>query len=309
MTTIVLLSGDAVLLDHLQGAFALHAPQLRVVVADDPAAAEAEVAACWYPPAGSLGRLPRLRLVHSVAAGVDHLGTDRSGPPVPVCRVVDPEHRRGMAEYVRWAVLYFHRDFDRAISQHRQQLWQRHPQRGAGEFTVGVMGLGSLGAAIAVDLAGAGYAVRGWARGAHQLPNVAGYQGDAEFKVFLQGLDLLVNVLPLTEQTRGILCANTFTPLAPGAAIVNVGRGQHLVAADLAQAVAQGRLRGAVLDVFDHEPLPASDPLWQLPGVLVTPHMASAASHACIARQVAENTRRLVAGEPLNHAVDPQRGY
>ena len=309
MTTVVLLSKDPGLLVQLQQAFAEHAPEFRAVLADDPAAEQAIVAACWYPPAGSLGRLPDLRLVHSVAAGVDHLRTDPSAADLPVCRVVDPDHRRGMIEYVRWTVLHYHRDFDRAIHQQRQGQWLRHPQRTAGQFKVGVMGLGSLGAAIAADLAGAGYAVRGWARSERQLAGIACHHGPEQFDDFLQDLDLLVNLLPLTDATHGILDRDTFARLARGAAVVNGGRGQHLVIDDLQTALATGQLRGAVLDVFEQEPLPSDHSLWQMPGVVVTPHMASAASHPCIVRQVAENTRRLLAGEVLNHRVDPSLGY
>lgn len=309
MTTVVLLSKDQGLLAQLQQAFAEHAPQLRAVLGDDFEANQAITAACWYPPEGSLGRLPNLKLVHSVAAGVDHLRTDTSAPDVPVCRVVDPDHRRGMTEYVRWTALHYHRDFDRVIDQQRHGQWLRHAQRVAGQFKIGVMGLGSLGAAIAADLAAAGYSVRGWARSARQLSGVACHHGVEQFNDFLQGLDLLVNLLPLTNVTHGILNQNTFAHLAHGAAIVNGGRGQHLVIADLQAALASGQLRGAVLDVFEHEPLPSDHPLWQMPGVVVTPHMASAASHACIVRQVAENTRRLCGGEPLNHLVDASLGY
>lgn len=309
MTTVVLLSRDTLLLGQLQKAFAQHAPALKVVLADHPDAAEAEVAACWYPPAGSLGRLPGLRLVHSVAAGVDHLSTDPSGPSVPVCRVVDPDHRRGMTEYVRWAVLHYHRDFDRVAAQQRQNQWLRHPQRPASQFKVGVMGLGSLGSAIAADLTGAGYEVRGWSRSARQLPGVMCYHGAPSFDEFLEQLDMLVNLLPLTDATRGILCQQTFSKLKPGAAIVNGGRGQHLQIDDLQLALTSGQLRGAVLDVFEHEPLSVDHPLWQMPGVVVTPHMASAAAHDCIVRQVAENTRRLIACEALNNLVDPSQGY
>lgn len=309
MTTVVLLASDATLINQLQAAFARQAPELRVVLADDPEAVQAQVAACWYPPANSMARLPNLQLVHSVAAGVDHLQTDPSLPAVPACRVVDPDHRQGMTEYVRWAVLHFHRDFDRVTAQQRQGIWQRHPQRPAGQFKVGVMGLGSLGAAIASDLAGAGYAVRGWARSSRQLSGIECHHGAEQFDAFLKGLDMLINLLPLTDATRGILCINTFAALAPGAVIVNAGRGQHLLIDDLQQALASGQLRGAVLDVFEQEPLPVDARLWQMPGVIITPHMASAASHDCIARQIAENARRLVNGEPLNNLVDPTLGY
>lgn len=309
MKPLVLLSTDQTLLGQLQAAFARNAPQLPVVLADDPLAEQAQVAACWFPPAGSLGGLPNLKLIHSVAAGVDHLAHDPSQPALPVCRVVDPAHRQGMAEYVRWAVIHYHRDFDLAMAQQQRQLWLRHPQRPAADFHIGVMGLGSLGGPIAAELAAAGYAVRGWARSEKQLPGVRTFAGSAEFNGFLDGLDLLVNLLPLTESTRGILCRQTFQALAPGAAVINCGRGQHLHQQDLIAAVASGRLRGALLDVFDQEPLPADNPLWSTPGIVVTPHMASCASHDCIAQQVAENARRLAGAEPLLNRVDPALGY
>jgi len=309
MKPLVLLSTDQALLGQLQNAFARSAPQLRVVLANDPAAVDAQIAACWFPPAGSLSALPNLKLIHSVAAGIDHLANDPSQPALPVCRVVDPAHRQGMAEYVRWAVIHFHRDFDRALAQQQQHVWRRHHQRPATEYQIGVMGLGSLGGAISAELAEAGYAVRGWARSARQLQGVRTFAGPCEFNEFLQGLDLLINLLPLTAATRGILCQDTFQALAPGAAVINCGRGQHLQVDDLISAVNSGRLRGAVLDVFDKEPLPLDSRLWSTPGIIVTPHMASCASHDCIAQQVAENARRLACAEPLLNRVDPALGY
>ncbi|MCF8984593.1 glyoxylate/hydroxypyruvate reductase A [Pseudomonas syringae] len=309
MTTIVLLSKDNVLLKQLQSAFAIHAPHLHAVLAEDPGANDAVVAACWYPPEGSLSRLPNLRLLHSVAAGVDHLSTDPSGHALPVCRVVDPDHRRGMTEYIRWTVLHYHRDFDRAIAQQQNRQWQRHSQRSAGQFKIGVMGLGSLGASIAADLTGAGYDVRGWSRSERWLHGVACYHGNNQFDTFLNGLDVLVNLLPLTEVTRGILNRTTFARLGHGAVVVNGGRGQHLMIDDLELALASGQLRGAVLDVFEHEPLPVEHPLWQMAGVVITPHMASAASHECIVSQIKENTQRLLDGDVLHNLVSPSLGY
>jgi len=309
MNTIVLLSSDSVLLGQLQAAFARQAGDMRVVLADSPEAQDAQVAACWFPPAGSLSALPNLQLVHSVAAGVDHLQSDPSRPALPICRVVDPAHRQGMTEYVRWAVLHFHRGFDRVFQQQRERTWQRHPQQAAVDFKVGVMGLGSLGAAIANDLAGAGYTVRGWARSHKTLPGVACHRGDEQFADFLAGLDLLINLLPLTPATQGILCHATFQRLAQGAVVVNCGRGQHVRVDDLEQALACGQLCGAVLDVFEREPLPVDDRLWHMPGVIITPHMASSASHDCIAQQVALNTRRLANGEPLHNPVNIDLGY
>jgi glyoxylate/hydroxypyruvate reductase A len=309
MNTVVLLSRDSLLLEQLQAAFARSAPQLNAVLMDDPAATEAQVAACWFPLPGSLGALSNLQVIHSVAAGVDHLEHDPSCPDLPVCRVVDPGHRQGMTEYVRWAVIHYHRGFDQVLQQQREQIWQRPLQRSARQFQVAVMGLGSLGSAIASDLAAAGYAVRGWARGHKVLPGVQTFAGAEGFEPFLDGVELLINLLPLTPETRGILGRATFERLAHGAALVNCGRGAHLRIDDLEQALASGQLRGAMLDVFEREPLPPEHKLWSMPGVTITPHMASAASHDCIAEQVAENVRRLNAGETLLNAVDMTLGY
>ncbi|WP_445177592.1 2-hydroxyacid dehydrogenase [Pseudomonas sp. McL0111] len=309
MNTVALLSRDTLLLKQLQEAFARSAPQLTAVLAEDPQAKNAQVAACWFPLPGSLAKLPNLQVIHSVAAGIDHLEHDPSCPDLPVCRVVDPGHRQGMTEYVRWAVIHYHRGFDQVLVQQRQQHWERPLQRPASQFRIGVMGLGSLGSAIALDLAAAGYAVRGWARSSKDLPGVQTFAGADSFNGFLNGVELLINLLPLTDETRGILNQQTFERLANGAALVNVGRGAHLNIEDLQQALKQGKLRGAMLDVFEQEPLPAEHPLWKTPGVTITPHMASAASHDCIAEQITENFRRLNSGESLLNSADRQLGY
>ncbi|MBK5414411.1 NAD(P)-dependent oxidoreductase [Pseudomonas sp. TH31] len=309
INTVVLLSRDNLLLKQLQAAFARSAPQLTVVLADDPLAANAQIAACWFPLPGSLGALLNLQVIHSVAAGIDHLEHDPSCPDLPVCRVVDPGHRQGMTEYVRWAVIHYHRGFDQVLAQQRQQHWERPLQRAAGQFKVGVMGLGSLGSAIAEDLAAAGYDVRGWARRGKDLNGVRTFAGVEQLNPFLDSVELLINLLPLTGETRGILGRATFERLADGAALVNCGRGGHLNIDDLEQALKTGKLRGALLDVFEQEPLPADHRLWTLPGVTITPHMASAASHDCIAEQVAENFRRLNADEPLLNCADRTLGY
>lgn len=309
INTVVLLSRDSLLLKQLQAAFARSAPQLTTVLADDPQAANAQIAACWFPPPGSLVALPNLQVIHSVAAGIDHLDHDPTCPDLPVCRVVDPGHRQGMTEYVRWAVIHYHRRFDQVLRQQQEQHWERPVQRAAGQFKVGVMGLGSLGSAIALDLAAAGYDVRGWARSSKTIIGVQTFAGAPDLNSFLNGLELLINLLPLTRETRGILGGATFEHLANGAAIVNCGRGGHLNIDDLELALQRGKLRGALLDVFEQEPLPVDDRLWTMPGVTITPHMASAASHDCIAEQVAENLRRLNAGEPLLNSADRLLGY
>ncbi|NIF28262.1 glyoxylate/hydroxypyruvate reductase A [Pantoea sp. Tr-811] len=310
MGKLILLCQNPALTDWLAALFAEHAPQLDVLRPGDAQAHLAEVAVCWFPPAGSLGQLPNLRLVHSIGSGVDHLAQDSSrDPAVPVCRVVDPDHTLGMSEYVHWGVLHFHRGFDQVIAGHSQQHWQRPVQRKAEHFKVGVMGLGAIGAPVAQRLAGAGYDVRGWARTPRQIEGISTFAGAPSLHGFLAGLDVLVNLLPLTASTQGVLNHAVFHHMADGSALINCGRGQHLDAEHLRQALASGKLRGALLDVFEQEPLPADAPLWHMPGVWVTPHMASAASDLCIARQVADNVSRLAAGLELNNRVDAELGY
>ncbi|QCI13217.1 glyoxylate/hydroxypyruvate reductase A [Pseudomonas putida] len=310
MARLVLLCQNPGLTDWLAALFAEYAPHLDVMRPDDAHAQQAEVAVCWFPPAGSLGGLPNLRLVHSIGSGVDHLAQDGSrDAQVPVCRVVDPDHTQGMSEYVHWGVLHFHRGFDQVIAGNPRQHWQRPVQRKAQDFRVGVMGLGAIGAPVAQRLAAAGYDVRGWARTPRQIDGVTTYDGAHALQGFLAGLDVLVNLLPLTANPHGVLNHEVFRHMATGSALINCGRGQHLDADDLREALASGQLRGALLDVFEQEPLPAESPLWHTPGVWVTPHMASAASDLCIAQQVADNVSRLSAGLALNNLVDPELGY
>lgn len=308
MTRVALISQSAKL-DYFVPLLREAAPELEVVVWPDPAFREAEVAMCWNAPAGVYAQMPRLRLVHSIAAGVDNVVAGQDLRGLPVCRVVDPRLAEGMVQYVLWSVLHFHRRLDLAQANQRARIWQRPPLQAASECCVGLMGLGQLGTPIARALLGLGYAVNGWSRSAHALDGLTLYRGVEALPAFLAATDVLVCVLPLTEATRGILNRDTFAALPRGAAIVNCGRGEHLVVPDLLAALDSGQLRGAVLDVFAHEPLPADDPLWAAPGVVVTPHMATMASSSVVAQQVAQNVRRLIAGEPLVNQVDPGRGY
>ncbi|GHC99986.1 glyoxylate/hydroxypyruvate reductase A [Pseudorhodoferax aquiterrae] len=308
MTRVALISQSA-RLDYFGPLLREATPELEVVVWPDPAFREAEVAMCWNAPAGVYAQMPRLRLVHSIAAGVDNVVAGQDLRGLPVCRVVDPRLAEGMVQYVLWSVLHFHRRLDLAQANQRARIWQRPPLQPASDCRVGLMGLGQLGTPIARALLGLGYAVNGWSRSAHALDGLTLYQGPEALPAFLAATDVLVCVLPLTASTRGILNRDTFAALPRGAAVVNCGRGEHLVVADLLAALDSGQLRGAVLDVFAHEPLPADDPLWAAPGVVVTPHMATMASSTVVAQQVAQNVRRLVAGEPLVNQVDPGRGY
>lgn len=284
-------------------------PGAKVSVWPDPHCLKAEVAMCWNTTPGLYAQMPNLKLIHSIAAGVDNVVAGQDLRGLPVCRVVDPDLAQGMVEYVLWAVLYFHRNLDRAAAQQLEHVWKRPPLKRAADFRVGVMGLGELGHKVATALSAFGYPVSGWARSPRDLAGITTYAGPQTFETFLGQSDVLINLLPLTDATRGILGKATFDALPQGAAVVGCGRGEHLVEADLAQALTSGQLRGSVLDVFAQEPLPVDNSLWSMPGVVVTPHMATMAAPAVIVQQVADNICRLQSSQPLRNAVDMARGY
>lgn len=308
MSPVLVLGNDSDLA-HVQRVMLQQRPELRFCCGEDPQAKDAEVVICWDPPAASLGNLPALKLIHSVGAGADPIFRESSRPPhVPVCRIVDPGHCQGMLEYVLWGVLHYHRQLDRALTNQKLRRWDRLAQQPASRTRVGVMGLGRLGEAAARQIALLGFETRGWARSSHRIEGVRTFDA-GQLPFFLDGLDILVCLLPLTAQTEGILCSDTFAKLAPGAVLINCGRGAHLRTEDLLLALAENQLRGALLDVFEQEPLPPEHPLWTTPGVTLTPHIASSASFEVIAQQILANIERLETGAPLMNVVDNALGY
>lgn len=314
MTCIALLS-QPIALDYLLPAFRAQFPGADLRVADAAghalgALGDIEAAVCWYPPPGLLAQMPRLALVQSLAAGVDHIAGDPALPAVPVCRIVDPEMGSGMAAYVTWAVIHQQRAMGAYLASARAGRWEEQPIVPPLLHRVGIAGLGTLGLRCAQALQALGYRVRGWSRSPKAgLPEgIEAFHGDAGRDAFLAGCDTLVNLLPLTEDTRGLLDARLFARLPRGAHLVNVGRGPHLVEADLLAALASGQLGAATLDAFTTEPLPAGHPFWHHPRIVVTPHIATRTRPEVIARQTHDNLARLRRGEPLD-AVDFARGY
>lgn len=284
-------------------------PGARVGIWPHDDVGDAEIAVCWKPPAGMLASMPNLKLVHSIAAGIDTIFADPQLPDVPVCRVVDRAHALGMAEYALWATLLFHRKMDCFLRNARLRTWERPQQIPAHGYGVGILGFGAIGRVVGARLAGLGYKVRGWARSPRSESGVEMFFGPDGLDPFLAGCDLLICLLPLTAETHGILNGSLFERLPQGAAIVNMGRGEHLVEDDLLAALDGGRLRGAVLDVFHEEPLPAASPLWEHPRIFVTPHIASLPDPDDVAGQIAENALRLREGRPLLNAGSRELGY
>lgn len=295
-------------------ALAAAMPEHRVIIdvgEVDPA--RIEVAIVANPPEGSLRGLPSLRLIQSLWAGVDRLLADRTLPShVPVARMADPALAAAMVETALWAVLSLHRGFFAYQQRQRRACWRAHAQRRADEIGVTVLGLGAMGLACAQALVRQGYRVAGWTRGTGASSPMAGLERLAGRDALVRHLpfsDIVLNLLPLTPDTRGLLNDKFFFALPPHASIVNLGRGGHVVEADLLAALDSGHLRHAVLDVFESEPLPAGHRFWHHPRVTVLPHAAALTDPRSAARLVAANVKALVEGSSIAYQVDRERGY
>jgi len=269
-----------------------------------------DYAVVWKPEPGLLAGLPNLKGILSLGAGVDPMMADDTLPDhVPLVRMVDEGLTEGMTEYVCWQVLAIHRQAGAYRAFQAETRWRQLDQKLARERTVGIMGLGVLGTDAARALAGLRFDMRGWSRREKVIDGVATFHGGAGLEAFLDGLEILVCLLPLTPETRGILNARLFDRLPRGAWLINAARGGHLVEADLLAALDDGRLAGATLDVFQPEPLPRDHAFWRHPAITVTPHVASITHARTAAAGLAEEIRRLERGEPPLHPVDRARGY
>ena len=275
---------------------------------------ESIVAAVVANPApGVLAGFPRLRLVQSLWAGVEGLLADATVPTqVPLARMVDPMMNAAMAETALWAVLSLHRGFFDYAAQQHDGVWHQRAQRRAESVSVLLLGFGQMGRAVALRLAAQGYRVQAWhaTPGTHAAPqDVAVHAGPEALEHLLPAAQIVVNLLPMTPATRGLLDARLFAALPRGASVVNLARGAHVVEADLLAALDSGQLHRAVLDVFHEEPLAPGHAFWQHPRVTVLPHVAALTDLDSAAQVVAANLRALRDGAPLAHRVDRARGY
>ena len=285
--------------------------QLRPV---DPA--RVRYVAAWRHRPGSLAAYPNLRAIFSLGAGVDHLVSDTALPPgVPLVRIVDPDLTGRMSEWVILSVLMHHRQVRLYDWQQGEKVWTEDLfQPAAKDVRVGVMGLGVLGADAARKLQLIGFDVAGWSRTPKQLDGIDTFAGPDELDGFLGRTEMLVVLLPLTPETRGILDRRLFARLARdshfgGPILLNAGRGGLQNEADILLALEDGTLKAASLDVFEREPLPQDSPLWHHPAMTITPHNAAISSPAAVAAFIAGEIGRIEAGHAPRHTVDPARAY
>ncbi len=277
-----------------------------------PGAAPADHAVVWAPPQALLDDQPGLRGLFNIGAGVDALLKLKVPPQTRVVRLDDAGMSVQMAEYVCHALIRHFREFDAYEADARAGRWSYRPPRERKDFAVGVMGLGVLGERVAKAVAQFEFPVNGWSRSTKALDGVRCFAGEEGFDAFLGASRVLVNLLPLTSATRGILNRETLSKLnggQPGGYLINVARGAHLVEGDLIPLLDSGPLAGATLDVFEVEPLAADHPFWRHPKITVTPHGSARTEREASIAQIAGKIRAIERGEPVAGVVDVQRGY
>lgn len=293
-----------------QALFAERAPDLDLRIWPDVGDADAvRYLVAWRLSDGLIAGLPNLQVLFSVGAGVDQLDLSQLPDSVSLVRMIEPGLTDGMVEYVVFATLALHRHMLDYRQDQQAARWKPIRLVPAQERRVGVMGLGHLGQAALQRLKPFGFPLHGWSRSAHEIEGVACFAGQAQLGDFLACCDILICLLPLTDETRGILNSETFAALPPGAGLVNAGRGGHLREANLLAALDQGRLSGAVLDVLQQEPPAPDHPFWAHPRILLTPHIAGETHPDSAAGVLLDNIRRHQAGAPMVGLVERGRGY
>ena len=276
--------------------------------------APADYALVWHPPVEMLqGR--ELKAVFALGAGVDSILSKLKAHPemlpesIPLFRLEDTGMGIQMQEYAVSQVLHWFRRFDDYQALQRQSTWQPLPDYTQEEFTIGIMGAGVLGSKVAESLLSWGFPVRCWSRSRKQWPQVTSYAGEDELNAFLQGTRVLINLLPNTAETVGIINQQRLSQLPDNSYVLNLARGVHVVEEDLLAALDSGKLKAAMLDVFSREPLPKESPLWLHPRVTMTPHVAAVTRPKEAIAYIAQTITQLERGEAPGGQVDRVRGY
>jgi len=279
------------------------------VVAWEPGQGPADHAVVWAPPQDFIDAQPQLRTLFNIGAGVDALLKLQVPERMTIVRLDDAGMSVQMAEYVCHALIRHFRELDVYEAEARAGRWVYRKPRERADFPVGILGLGVLGERVAKAVAQFEFPVLGWSRSRKDIDGVRTFAGEARLGDFLVGTRVLVNLLPLTDATRGILNKSTLSALQRGAYLINIARGDHLVEDDLIPLLDSGQLAGATLDVFQTEPLPAAHAFWQHPKISITPHGSARTSRDASIAQIASKIRALQRGEAVAGVVDPQRGY
>ncbi|MBC3906252.1 2-hydroxyacid dehydrogenase [Undibacterium umbellatum] len=287
-------------------------PEEQIVAFDDmtdEAKAACKVAIVANPNPAELQQLPQLQWVHSVWAGVERLVEDLGKTDLKIVRLVDPQLASTMAEAVLAWALYLHREIPAYAKQQVQKKWQPREYVPARQRTISLLGLGALGEAAAQSLLQAGFTVCGWSRSHKSVAGVECFNGENELPAMLAKTDILVCLLPLTPDTKGLINTHMLAQLPQGGSLINFARGAIVNDKDLHAALESSHITHAVLDVFAIEPLPVSEWHWQHPHVSVLPHCAAPTDRKTASAIVAENILRYRISGELPQTVDIARGY
>jgi glyoxylate/hydroxypyruvate reductase A len=276
---------------------------------DEGALSNVDIAIVANPDPADIARLPYLKWIHSVWAGVERLVGELGESRLPIVRLVDPQLSRTMAEAVLAWSYYLFRDMHAYAQLQRQHVWNQLPYRRPQQVTIGVLGLGALGAAAADRLKEAGFTVIGWSRRQREVAGIETFHGDRGLRDLLKRSEILVCLLPLTGETRGLLDADRLALLPENASLINFARGPIVVTDHLLAALDAGALKHAVLDVFDTEPLPSDAPYWDHPSITVLPHISAPTDRETAADIVAANIKAYRKNNELPPIVDLSRGY
>lgn len=263
----------------------------------------------WTLPENYQQQFPGLKAIFSVGAGVDQFTPTSLSEHLKLVRMIDPSIATQMQTWVLTSVMMLHRDIFRYQRQQQQNLWQPHSVKLPQECTVSILGLGELGSQVATMLRGLEFNVQGWSRSKKLIDNVQTFDGDTPPKNMLSNTDILICLLPLTDSTIGILNTRLFAQLPKGAAVINAGRGEQLVADDLLFHLDAGHISEAIMDVFAPEPLPENHAFWEHPNIHITPHIASVTRNDTAALRLVDNLQLWLAGKPMTGEVDKLKGY
>lgn len=265
---------------------------------------------CWYPEKNLLSQYPNLKLIQSVGAGIDHLfGLDPAATTVRVARIVDPALSRDMYEFTLAIILDQMKNLSKYWTDKTSTVWKPRPYKRISETKIAIIGLGKIGAEMAISFSRMGFIVSGYSSSAKALANVDTYYGVDQLELALSDADFVLNILPLTVSTKGFFDLSFFRRCKKGAFFINVGRGAHLVGDDLETAIDEQRISGAFLDVFTEEPLPRNHSFWSNPSIRISPHVAAVTNIETAIQQIAENYRRIESNmTPLNE-VSIDKGY
>ena len=269
-----------------------------------------EFVICWKPKKNVLAQFPNIKVIQSVGASIDHItNSQQIHEDIIVTRIVDYHLSNDMWEFLLASVLNQLKNFPLYAEHQKLKTWEQRAYKSIKNTTVSILGLGQIGSFVAERFTNIGFEVRGWSTSKKEIQNVKSFAGNEALDTFLKKSDILINLLPLTKETEGILNIKTLQKLPKGAFLINVGRGEHLIEEDLIQLLDNSHLSGALLDVFREEPLPKNHAYWKHPKIIITPHVASLTNVESAAKQIIENYKRFTNNQKLKHIVSIKKGY